>query len=108
MYIGDVSEGQDVTLTNANFTLLGHLKLSENIHTHFRARELKSLALNCTGVYVKLILYKNFVNRLNLYNQVGDRCCGGCSSGSSSGSVSCGSGSGGSNSSSSSSSSSLG
>ncbi|XP_050702856.1 centrosomal protein of 104 kDa-like isoform X2 [Eriocheir sinensis] len=71
LYIGDVEEDKDVALHNASFTLLGHLKLSDNTHSKYKARELKSVTLSCTGIYLKLTLHKNHVNRLNLYNQVG-------------------------------------
>ena len=65
----------EVALHQANFTLLGHVKLSDNTQSGFKARELKSVSLECTGVFLKLTLHKNHVNRLNLYNQVSVRVC---------------------------------
>ncbi|KAG0724929.1 Centrosomal protein [Chionoecetes opilio] len=64
-------EEEEVSIHRANFTLLGHLKLSDNTHSNFKARELKSVSLQSTAVYLKLTLHKNHVNKLNLYNQVG-------------------------------------
>ncbi|XP_063853634.1 centrosomal protein of 104 kDa-like isoform X2 [Scylla paramamosain] len=71
IHIGDVGPEEDVTLHHASFTLLGHVKLSDNTHSDFRARELKSVSLESTGLFLKLVLYKNHINKLNLYNQVG-------------------------------------
>nr|XP_045590600.1 centrosomal protein of 104 kDa-like [Procambarus clarkii] len=71
LHIGDVKEGKDATLFNAKFALLGYVALSDNQHSQFRARELKSVTVECTGTFLKLLLHKNHVNRINLYNQVG-------------------------------------
>ncbi|KAK8375066.1 hypothetical protein O3P69_010988 [Scylla paramamosain] len=71
IHIGDVGPEEDVTLHHASFTLLGHVKLSDNTHSDFRARELKSVSLESTGLFLKLVLYKNHINKLNFYNQVG-------------------------------------
>ncbi|KAG7159741.1 Centrosomal protein of 104 kDa-like [Homarus americanus] len=40
-------------------------------NTQFKARELKSVTVRCTGTFLKLVLHKNHVNRINLYNQIG-------------------------------------
>jgi hypothetical protein len=44
--------------------------LSSNERTDFKARELKSIHVDAEGMFLKLIIHKNSVNRLNLYNQV--------------------------------------
>lgn len=48
-----------------------YVELSSNERTEFKARELKSVHVDAEGLYLKLVLHKNHVNRLNLYNQVG-------------------------------------
>ena len=47
------------------------MELSANERTDFKARELKSVHVDAEGTFLKFVLHKNFVNRLNLYNQVG-------------------------------------
>ena len=44
--------------------------MSFNERTDFKARELKSVHVDAEGSFLKLVIHKNFVNRLNLYNQV--------------------------------------
>lgn len=73
LQIGDTPPEEDVTLTSAQFSQLGYINLSENNHTEHRARELKSVNVNCTGSFLKLLLHKNHGNKLNKYNQVSQR-----------------------------------
>jgi centrosomal protein CEP104 len=47
------------------------VELSSNERTEFRARELKSVHVDAEGTFLKLVLHKNFVNKLNQFNQVG-------------------------------------
>lgn len=47
-----------------------YIELSNNERTNFKARELKSIHVDAEGIFLKLIIHKNYVNRLNLYNQV--------------------------------------
>ncbi|CAM9801561.1 unnamed protein product [Lampetra planeri] len=53
------------------YTRLGYVALSDNDKTGFRARELKSVHVDATGRYLKLIIHKNHVNKYNIHNQVG-------------------------------------
>ncbi|XP_009868127.1 PREDICTED: centrosomal protein of 104 kDa [Apaloderma vittatum] len=53
------------------FHRLGYVPLSDNEKTDFKARELKSVYMDAVGQYVKLIFHKNYVNKYNLYGQVG-------------------------------------
>uniref|UniRef100_S4R4X6 Centrosomal protein of 104 kDa n=1 Tax=Petromyzon marinus TaxID=7757 RepID=S4R4X6_PETMA len=53
------------------YTRLGYVALSDNEKTGFRARELKSVHVDATGRYLKLIIHKNHVNKYNIHNQVG-------------------------------------
>ncbi|XP_071448433.1 centrosomal protein of 104 kDa [Hetaerina americana] len=54
-----------------NFTHLGYVPLSSNEATGFKARELKSVSVSCTGRYLRLLLHANHQNALNTWNQVG-------------------------------------
>ncbi|XP_046386698.1 centrosomal protein of 104 kDa isoform X2 [Ischnura elegans] len=53
------------------FTHLGYVPLSNNEATGFKARELKSVSVSCTGRYLRLLLHSNHQNALNTWNQVG-------------------------------------
>lgn len=48
-----------------------YVELSPNDRTDFKARELKSVHVDAEGSFLKFIMHKNFVNRQNIYNQVG-------------------------------------
>ncbi len=61
-------------LNNKSFKLFfnfSYVELSANQRTDFKARELKSVHVDAEGSFLKFILHKNFVNRQNVYNQVG-------------------------------------
>jgi len=60
-----------VSFESAKYTRLGYVELSPNERTDFKARELKSVHVDAEGTFLKFVLHKNFVNRQNLYNQVG-------------------------------------
>ena len=47
------------------------MSLSDNEKTAFKARELKSVQVDAVGVFLKLNIHKNHINKYNLYNQVG-------------------------------------
>ncbi|XP_067659382.1 centrosomal protein of 104 kDa-like isoform X1 [Haliotis asinina] len=70
-YMGDVPDGLSPSLDTARYTRLGYVSLSDNEKTGYKARELKSVHVDAVGVYLKLIIHKNHVNKFNLYNQVG-------------------------------------
>ena len=55
----------------ATFQRLGYLSLDNNDRSGFRARELKSVYIDATGQFLKLCMHKCFINKYNLYNQVG-------------------------------------
>ena len=52
--------------------ICSYIELSSNDRTDFKARELKSIHVDAVGIFLKLIIHKSYVNRLNLYNQVID------------------------------------
>ena len=70
VYVGDIPPGKEVTHGNAKFAHLGYVNLAENEASSFKARELKSITLEATGTFVKLSMHKNYMNKLNMYNQV--------------------------------------
>ena len=69
-YIANPGLKGSSSLNGLNFQRLGYVLLSENEATNFQARELKSVHLNAEGQFLKLVIHKNFVNKMNLYNQV--------------------------------------
>ena len=48
---------------------LRYITLSDNAKTGFKARELKSVHVDAVGKYLRLVIYKNYVNKYNMYNQ---------------------------------------
>ena len=52
------------------FHFYRYIELSSNERTTFKARELKSIHIDAEGIFLKLIIHKNYANRSNLYNQV--------------------------------------
>ena len=71
LYIGTCRPGTVPSYQSASFSRLGYISFDANEKTTFKARELKSVHLDCEGVYVKLVCQKNHVNKLNIFNQVG-------------------------------------
>ncbi|UJR26748.1 hypothetical protein I4U23_008063 [Adineta vaga] len=69
-FLGDCTSDESIALENARYTRLGYIELSSNERTDFKARELKSIHVDAEGMFLKLIIHKNYQNRLNLYNQV--------------------------------------
>ncbi|KAJ3230028.1 hypothetical protein HDU81_004821 [Chytriomyces hyalinus] len=53
------------------FARLGFVSLGENAGSNFKAREFKSVHVDAIGTHLKVVLHKNHINSLNLYNQVG-------------------------------------
>ncbi|KAK6175353.1 hypothetical protein SNE40_013837 [Patella caerulea] len=70
-FVGDVPDGTKPSLENARYTRLGYVSLSDNEKTGYKARELKSVHVDAHGVFLKLNIHKNHINKYNLYNQVG-------------------------------------
>ncbi|CAF0894566.1 unnamed protein product [Didymodactylos carnosus] len=69
-FIGDCLNDEDISLENVKYSRLGYIELSSNERSNFKARELKSIHVDAEGLFLKLLIHKNYVNRLNLYNQV--------------------------------------
>jgi len=56
---------------SAHFKRLGFLTLDNNERSSFQARELKTVYIDHTGQFVKLVIHRCFSNKYNLFNQVG-------------------------------------
>lgn len=64
-------EGQHCKLETAQFKRLGYLSLDSNERSQFQARELKSVYVDVSAQFLKVVLHKCHVNRYNIVNQVG-------------------------------------
>lgn len=67
----EIYVGTGSSYHTATFKRLGYLSLDSNERSSFQARELKTVYIDHVGKYVKLLLQKNYVNKQNLFNQVG-------------------------------------
>ncbi len=63
--------GDGPSYEEAHFERLGYLSLNNNQRSNYQARELKSVFIDCTGRYLKLLAHRCYVNKYNLFNQVG-------------------------------------
>jgi hypothetical protein len=50
---------------------LGYLSFDSNERSNHQARELKSVHVNVDAAYVRLVIHRCHLNKLNIYNQVG-------------------------------------
>ena len=53
------------------FKRLGFMSLDSNERSQYQARELKSVYIDATGRFLKFKVHKCYVNKYNLFNQVG-------------------------------------
>ncbi|XP_029648707.2 centrosomal protein of 104 kDa-like [Octopus sinensis] len=70
IFVGDIPENEPLDLKNVRYVCLGYISLANNEKTDFRVRELKSVHVDATGMFLKLNLHKNYINKYNLYNQI--------------------------------------
>jgi len=63
--------GQGNSYHSAKWKRLGYLSLDSNERSSYQARELKTVYIDQVGRYVKLLIQKNYVNKQNMFNQVG-------------------------------------
>ena len=49
-----------------------YIELSSNERSDFKARELKSIHVDADGLFLRLIIHKNYPNHVNPHNQVTD------------------------------------
>ena len=59
------------SLEGAAFKRLGFLPFISNEKSKFRSRERKTVQMNASAYFLKLVLHANHSNQLNRYNQVG-------------------------------------
>jgi centrosomal protein CEP104 len=71
VFVGSARSGRTPVLPNAAFKRLGYISFSTNHQNGYRSRELKSIPLDVSCQFVKLIVFENHVNYLNVFNQVG-------------------------------------
>jgi len=64
------SDTSAATYENAHFKRLGYLSLDSNERSNFQARELKSVYVDVTTQFVKVLFHKCHINKYNLVNQV--------------------------------------
>jgi centrosomal protein CEP104 len=53
------------------FDKLGYIRMDTNSKTNYKAREYRKVYINSNCVFLKLVLHKNYVNKYNVFNQVG-------------------------------------
>mmetsp|Transcript_59796 Transcript_59796/g.142352 ORF Transcript_59796/g.142352 Transcript_59796/m.142352 type:complete len:1034 (+) Transcript_59796:90-3191(+) len=63
--------GQTCSYDTATFKRLGYLSLDSNERSQFQARELKSVYVDVSVQFLRIMLHKCHVNRYNIVNQVG-------------------------------------
>lgn len=68
---GDIPKGMLESPSNIKWRYLGEVILLDNSRTEYKARELKSIIVEVPGSFIKFVLHQNYVNKLNLCNQVG-------------------------------------
>lgn len=56
---------------SATFKRLGYLSLDSNERSSYQARELKTVYIDQVGEFIKLLIHKNYVNKQNMFSQVG-------------------------------------
>jgi centrosomal protein CEP104 len=53
------------------FQKLGYIRMDTNSRTNYKAREFRKVFINTNCIYLKLVLQKNYLNKYNVFNQVG-------------------------------------
>jgi len=67
----EIFVGAGSSYSTAQFKRLGYLSLDSNERSQYQARELKTVYIDNPGRYVRLVVHRNYVNKQNLFNQVG-------------------------------------
>lgn len=63
--------GGEASYEAVSFKRLGYLSLDSNERSQFQARELKSVYVDVSAQFIKILFHKCHVNRYNIVNQVG-------------------------------------
>ena len=61
---------EKIDFNNIPFIKLGYIIPNTNEKSNFKAREFKKIKVNQNLLYIKFVLYKNYINLENKYNQV--------------------------------------
>ena len=64
------SEEEKFDFNNIPFIKMGYIIPNSNAKAKFKVREFKKIKINQNVLYIKFVLYKNFINLENKYNQV--------------------------------------
>ena len=64
------SDEEKFDFNNIPFTKIGYIIPNSNEKAKFKLREFKKIKINQNVLYIKFVLYKNFINLENKYNQV--------------------------------------
>ena len=56
---------------NLNYEKLGYIRMDTNYKNNHKYREFRKIFVNTNCVYLKLSLHKNYMNKYNVFNQVG-------------------------------------
>ena len=54
-----------------NYAKIGYFHFDDNQSSDFQAREMKSVFVDVTTQYLKLVLYQPYQNKMNIFDQVG-------------------------------------
>jgi centrosomal protein CEP104 len=55
----------------ATFEKLGYIRMDTNSKTNYKAREFRKVYVDTYCLYLKLVLQKNYLNKFNVFNQIG-------------------------------------
>jgi len=69
VFVATPNPGEDMSKTP--FKRLGYLSFDSNERSNHQARELKSVHVNVPALFIRLVVHRCHVNKLNIYNQVG-------------------------------------
>lgn len=66
----DKNNEKQYTINNLPFIKLGYIVPNSNEKTNYKSREFQKIKINQKVLYLKFVLYKNYINLENTYNQV--------------------------------------
>ena len=68
-----VNDDKNLKKVSSGFLLqnIGFIKLSSNVESNYKARELRKIYININTEYLKLKIHRNYLNNLNIFCQVG-------------------------------------
>ena len=68
-----INNNKNLKEVSSEFLLqnIGFIKLSSNVESNYKARELRKIYININTEYLKLKIHRNYLNNLNMFCQVG-------------------------------------